>query len=126
MTTLGPAAQKVMDKYAAHLLQLTKAEKVNGKWRKAIISPRRLNDLRKEAGTRSLMFPLAAQPPKPLPERPDKGHKYDREKVIRLKKVEENMKGMEAKIKEFREKRRDDRIQMKQDSKSYLKTEKLY
>ncbi|KNC76079.1 hypothetical protein SARC_11408 [Sphaeroforma arctica JP610] len=90
------------------------------------ISPQRLAGLRKEAQAKGVEFPLPKAPRKQLPERPDKGHRYEREKVIRLKKIEENMKAMPDKIKEFREQRRDDRDQMRADAKSYLKTEKLF
>eukprot|EP00899_Mesostigma_viride_P019557 jgi/Mesvir1/27602/Mv07339-RA.1 len=76
---------------------------VNGLWRDPVISARNAARLRKEARLANIEWPLEEAPAKP--ERMwQKGHRFEKEKLQRLKQIEQNMANMPKMLEEFKKK----------------------
>jgi hypothetical protein len=81
------------------------ATKVGNVWRKASVSPKNVARLMKEQGIpKNVGDPVAREN---APTKPPKGHKVDRLKVARMELVEAKMAAMDARVAEYRKKKRE-------------------
>lgn len=98
-------AAKVLEKLGKDALR---AHFVNGSWRKAAISAKNQARLRREAllDGRPWVGDEIRPPSDPPKRRKPKGHKHDREALVRQQTIQKNLEAMPQKIAEYRESRK--------------------
>lgn len=82
-----------------------KPQKVNGVWRKAVLSPLAAARLRKQYILEGREWPYEKPPSEPKPIK-CKGHKHDKLKAQRVATIEKNMEEMPQRIAAYRESRK--------------------